>query len=323
MVEGRTEKSIKIDEKKVVLVDIDIESLERKLKDYLSNFYTLDDYLSNFYTLDLNKRLNDKVRQILNRKGAIVGLHVPPSFGRMVGTGRRTKILPIYTPELGFFSLGKTLLFDSNDPLLTSHEMAPEIYYELKYEAGHSDEVIPLLIEDIISRYERLLKVVPEPKRRNALAAAIYLTCRGQYVCPVSMKKYPIILGKGGFSRIDEWARKIGEKIRYFSEEMLSNALSKLMDSFGVSENVERRVWELYEKDKVNHPIVRRGYVGGLFLVACDLEGIWIKQKDVGACLGVTPLTIRHYYMDLRDRLEIEVKPAYYKHLSLSKSGTS
>jgi hypothetical protein len=133
-----------------------------------------------------------------------------------------------------YYYLEDFLYFDSEDPLLTIHEKAPEIYYELKYELGYSDKVIPRLMKSIIARYEKLLPVIKEEKdpfyERSALATAIYLTCRGQHVCPVRVSQYPrLVRTEGGFTKVNEWAWKIGERVRFSSVEMLENALDKLV----------------------------------------------------------------------------------------------
>jgi hypothetical protein len=193
--------------------------------------------------------------------------------------GKRDRVLDTY----------KVLLFDNFDAKFDQalkHPLGIETYYELKYVAGHSEEDIPILLSEILSKYDKLCKVFPKVPRKKNLATAIALTCRGKYQCPANMSRY--FRMAGGFLAVHDAGEKIGESLRYDPDSRIRAYLPKL----GLEKDSKRKYMELWKKEK-GKVAVTLPYIGGLAYVASYLSGQHLTQKDIGEKLGVTEMSIR------------------------------
>jgi len=183
----------------------------------------------------------------------------------------------------------EVLLFDNFDAKFNQalkHPLGIETYYELKYVAGHSEENIPILLSEILSKYDKLCKVFPKVPRKKNLATAIALTCRGKYQCPTNMSRY--FRMAGGFLAVHDAGEKIGESLRYDPDSRIRAYLPKL----GLEKDSKRKYMELWKKEK-GKVAVTLPYIGGLAYVASYLAGQHLTQKDIGEKLGVTEMSIR------------------------------
>lgn len=175
------------------------------------------------------------------------------------------------------------LLFDNSDARFTKakkHPMGIETYYELKCEAKHTEKDIPILLDKILEKYERLLKKhVP---RSKILATAIALTCRGEYQCPVNMRRY---FGKaGGPSAVMKAGERIGANIRYDPDKRIKAFIPKL----GLKGESLQEFMRLWRKDKEKGAVVNGPYAGGLAYLAKERVGQPETLLNIGIKLNVS-----------------------------------
>ena len=94
---------------------------------------------------------------------------------------------------------GELLLFDNLDPIISdvsNHPIGIPGCYELKIKSKHEEKDVPLLLDEVLLRYDLLNKLLPTRKYESRektedrlLATAIILTYR-QNQCPRNMREY-------------------------------------------------------------------------------------------------------------------------------------
>lgn len=203
------------------------------------------------------------------------------------------------------------LIFDSSDPLLKSHPMAPEVYYELKHVQKFPDILIPSYLRSTTSLYDKLIKLedIKGPKSRIALSLAMFLNCRGQHMCPVNLGKYVKALPVGYYAKVSEIAEKVGEKFRYSPDELKDNALKMLGTELGLGgPEFEQTFSKLYEIDKRERKTsVTRQHIGGLAYLTSKMVGIKTFQKEIGQVLQTSEVSIRDNYKGVADLFGIKI----------------
>lgn len=208
-------------------------------------------------------------------------------------------------------------LFYLSDSFLDTHPLAPEVYFELKHELKHSDDVIPKLLKDIIARYDKIRSFGFGEKGyrlsvRKALAASFILTCRGQYMCPVGVKKYSNVMGIGKSKKLEEISKAIGESgVRYSGDELVKNSFKKLKKNFNLSDDCGDIFYKLYEADacmKGNGIILSRPYTGGLAYMAIVLAKEEKTQMEIAEALGISVVALGYNFRNAFGRLEITME---------------
>jgi len=176
--------------------------------------------------------------------------------------------------------------FDATFNNIAKHPIGIEAYYELKYEAKHSDKDMPILLDKVLAKYDKLHEVFKRATRSKLLATAIALTCRGEYQCPVNMKYY--FQTAGGFSAVKRAGDMIGEEIRYDPDARVKAFIPKL----GLNKESLRAYMEIWRKERGKVPVMN-AYVGGLAYTAMKLGGQPKTQKDVAELVGASEVAVR------------------------------
>lgn len=135
------------------------------------------------------------------------------------------------------------MIFDNLDArfgLSSSHHLAPETYFELRHIGGHTEKNATILLEDVLSTYNKLELVLKYTTPRKALATAIALICRGKHQCPMGMRKYFKIAG--GPTKVAEAGGIIGIRLRYDPEERIKSWASKMQRSLSVGEDFVQKI---------------------------------------------------------------------------------
>jgi len=154
--------------------------------------------------------------------------------------------------------------------------LAPEVYFELRYVAGHREEDMQELVKSVISTYEKLSATRMYVTPRIKLARAFALTCRGKYQCPTNMKKYFKI--GGGLSKIHAAGEAVGEELGYNPRRLLKSWILKTQRKFEVGEEFEKEVMRLRKNDKTN-PIVGPSYIAALSYLALTSADSKVAEK--------------------------------------------
>jgi len=184
--------------------------------------------------------------------------------------------------------------FDGRFGRISSHSLAPELYFELMYVAKHREEDIEGLMESVISIYEELFPLNKSIKCGTRLARAIALTCRGKYMCPTNMRKYFKI--GGGAAKIQADGEAIGQELGYNPRRLLKSWILKAQREFGVGEEFDRDVMKLLRNDNDNQ-LSNSSYMAALFYLALTTEGSkvgdQITHDDVAGFFDITDQILR------------------------------
>lgn len=182
------------------------------------------------------------------------------------------------------------ILYDPFDSTLSDASKHPKgiaACYELK-KSGYHDAFINVLIDGIISRYDKLKGVSRRNPRESTLkyedrllSTAIVLTCDGKYQCPLGLKEH--IDKAGGLKGVRKAGELIGEKLRYNSDERIETYLRILQLTFPKLKHKFtekfRELWES-EKAKLHSKKVNASYVGGLTWCASELTDNKLKKTE-------------------------------------------
>jgi hypothetical protein len=197
------------------------------------------------------------------------------------------------------------LIFDNLDArfgLSSSHHLAPETYFELRHIGGHTEKNATILLEDVLSTYNKLELVLKYTTPRKALATAIALICRGKYQCPMGMRKYFKIAG--GPTKVAEAGEIIGIRLRYDPEERIKSWALKMQRSLGVGEDFVQKMMELCNNDK-NRPAISNVYMAGVSYKALIDIGVKKTQQEIADVADVTESMLRKHFYNYCDRNNI------------------
>jgi len=197
------------------------------------------------------------------------------------------------------------LIFDNLDArfgLSSSHHLAPETYFELRHIGGHTEKNATILLEDVLSTYNKLELVLKYTTPRKALATAIALICRGKHQCPMGMRKYFKIAG--GPTKVAEAGGIIGIRLRYDPEERIKSWASKMQRSLSVGEDFVQKMMELCKNDKNRSPI-SNVYMAGVSYKALIDIGEKKTQREIAEVADVTESMLRKHFHKYYDRNNI------------------
>lgn len=174
------------------------------------------------------------------------------------------------------------------------------VKYELRV-LGYKNETIEKLAPKITEKAVELKGLTKKRKSRDLLSAAIALTCRGEYNCPINIKKY--------YTKGRKIITECNEKLVLNPNELYVNTINKLKDELKLSDIVSENCIELFDfiyskySKQVNLGNVLAFAAGAVYLMARK-HGDCKTQREITQVLGTKEGTIRSYANKIAEFIE-------------------